>query len=457
MIRHYGPMLEKIFLNFMRSPVLWTGMVTLLRTGGFFLVLPIVLRRIPSEELGMWYVFLGIATFSGIVELGFAPNISRFASYFLGGAATPRSLGIDHADAEKGEINFAGLAGLAQMARSLYPKIGAAMGLVMTVGGGTWLYFHFGAKFWNLHVAPAYFLYASGMTANMYGLFWMNFLVGVNRVRQGQQIFAVGLVMNYLICAVGLLAGAGLYALALGQIVLALFPRWMACRIVNRDFLSKSSTPLPVSWRDLWPMTWRCGLGGFASWLALPVTTLICAQVVGLADTARYGLSLQLAMMLHGLSSSWLAVTWPRIGVMRTRKEYPQIRRLIAERLSLTLGSYLLGAVVAWWFAPQALHLFKSKTDFLPPMTLARLLGVVCVDLVIGICNAILLSGNHVPNLQASMITGVLAAGFALTLGHAFGIVGIVLAPACAQLLFNLWWTPWLCWRDLHPEIFAKS
>ena len=404
----------------------------------------------------MWYVFLGIATFSGIVELGFAPNISRFASYFLGGAVAPRSLGIAPADKEKREINYEGLAGLARMASSLYPKIGVAMGFVMTVGGGFWLTLHFGAKFWNPHVAPAYFLYAAGMTANMYGLFWMNFLVGVNRVREGQQILALGLVLHYLICVVGLLAGAGLYALALGQITLALFPRWMARRIVNRDFLGKSSTPQPVSWRDLWPMTWRSGLGGFASWLALPVMTLICAQVVGLADTARFGLSLQLAMMLHSLSGSWMAVTWPRIGVMRTRHEYPQIRRLIAERLSLSLGTYLVGAFVAWWVAPQALHLFKSKTDFLPPLILALLLGVVCIDLIIGFCNAILLSGNHVPNLQASMITGVLAAGFAFLLGHTFGILGIVLAPACAQAVFNLWWTPWLCWRDLHPVISPK-
>jgi hypothetical protein len=39
-----------------QSPVFWTGFVTLLRTGGFFIVLPVLLRKIPTEELGMWYV-----------------------------------------------------------------------------------------------------------------------------------------------------------------------------------------------------------------------------------------------------------------------------------------------------------------------------------------------------------------------------------------------------------------
>ncbi|MCE9588238.1 MAG: hypothetical protein K8R57_07990 [Verrucomicrobia bacterium] len=247
------------------SPVFWTGLVTLLRTGGFFIVLPVLLRKVPTEELGMWYVFLGIAQFSGIVELGFAPNISRFASFFLAGAASPRSMEIDHSTSEESEPNLAGIAGLAQLGRNLYPRLGTAVGVLMTLGGGIWLHIQFGAKFWNLQVAPAYFLYAAGMTASMYGYFWMNLLFGVDRVRQGQQVFAIGLVLNYALCLGGLLAGAGLYALALGQIALAIYPRWMASRILKRDFLSKTPSIQEVSWRDLWPMTWRSGLCTFAA------------------------------------------------------------------------------------------------------------------------------------------------------------------------------------------------
>lgn len=441
---------RKMIKRFLQSPVIWTGSVTMLRTFGFFLVLPLVLRKIPSENLGMWYVFLGVSQFCGFFELGFASNISRFASYFMGGAANIRSIGISATGEGESEPNLNGIAGLAEMGRVLYAKLAVTLAVLMNVGGGVWLYWHFGNKFWNPSVAPAFFLYAVGMSLSMYGYFWMNLLFGVNRVRQGEQIFAVGLVLNYLICAGGLLAGAGLYALALGQIAQAIFPRLIAYRIISNNILIKATTPINVTWRDLWPMTWRSGLCSFGSYLSLPVMTLVCAQVVGLADTASYGLSLQLAFMLHGLSATWMAVTWPRLGSMRARGDYPQIRALITRRLTLSLMTYLAGGVIAWMIAPGALHLFHSKTEFLAPIPLAILLAVVGADCFLGLCNAILLTGNHVPHMRVTIITGVAAISISFPLGHYYGILGIIVAPLCAQALMNLWHTPLLCLRDLH-------
>lgn len=434
------------------SPVFWTALVTLLRTGGFFLILPIVLRKIPAEELGMWYVFLGISQLSGIVEMGFAPNISRFASYFMGGAKAPRSLGIEAPFNLKGQPNLAGLAGLTRMSRRLYPLLALAMGSIMTIGGGLWLYFNFHEAFWNLSIAPAFFLFAMGMTVSMYGYFWINLLFGVDRVRQGQQIFAVGMMLNYLVCVVGLVLGTGLYALALGQMILALYPRWASRRVIQSDFLNGIISPQAISWRDLWPMTWRSGLSSFGAYLSLPAMTLVCAQTTGLADAARYGISLQLAFVLHSLSGSWMSAIWPRISSMRVRGEIPAVRSLIRVRLAISVGTYILGAVMACLLAPAALHLFRSKTDFLPPPLLILLMVVVGIDFLMGLCNAILLTGNHAPHLRASMVTGVLAILFAFFLGRWIGLAGIVLAPLCSQFLYNIWNTPRLCWKDLHPE-----
>ena len=243
-----------------------------------------------------------------------------------------------------------------------------------------------------------------------------------------------------------------MYALAIGQIALALVPRWMAQRVVSRDFLEASPSVQKIGWRDLWPMTWRSGLCSFGSYLGLSAMTLVCAQYAGLADTARYGLSLQLAMMLQSLSSTWMSVLWPRLGSMRTRREFSEMKELVWKRMLLCLGTYVFGGIIVWFLAPQALHLFRSKTDFLPGLLLATLLFVVGLDMVVGLFSAILLTGNRAPQLGAALANGILAVGFAAILSHALGILGIVIAPACAQLCFNLWNTALLCWRDLNPD-----
>jgi O-antigen/teichoic acid export membrane protein len=323
----------------------------------------------------------------------------------------------------------------------------------MLFGGGLWLYHKFGHAFWTWSTAPAFFLYALGMTVNMYGYFWMNLLFGVDRVKLGQQIFAFGLVLNYVLCVAGIILGAGLYALAVGQIALALVPRFIAREIFSREFLNGAVETQKVEWRDLWPMTWRSGLGSFGTYLGLPAMTLVCAQFCGLADTAKYGISLQLALMLHALSATWMSVLWPRLGAMRTRREFPQMIQLIISRMGLSLGTYALVAMVAWALAPQVLHQFRSKTDFLPPSILATLLLVVGVDMLVGLFNAILLTGNKIPQLGASLINGFLAIAFAVLLVKNMGILGIVLAPLCAQGCFNLWFSAWLCRKDLKSEM----
>ena len=62
------------------SAVFWSFGVTALRTGGFLFILPLIVRTLPPEELGYWYVLLGLVQAASLLELGFAPTIGRFAS-----------------------------------------------------------------------------------------------------------------------------------------------------------------------------------------------------------------------------------------------------------------------------------------------------------------------------------------------------------------------------------------
>ena len=45
-----------------------------------------MVRTIPTEELGLWYVFLSLQGIAALFDLGFSPAVTRAAGYIWAGA-----------------------------------------------------------------------------------------------------------------------------------------------------------------------------------------------------------------------------------------------------------------------------------------------------------------------------------------------------------------------------------
>lgn len=436
--------------SFYNTAVFWTFLVTVLRAAGFFLVLPVTLRTIPTDELGLWYVFLSIAQFASILEMGFSPTIGRFASYYLGGAKQVQGLGLSPQSSATDGPNYSGLLGLIRIARSLYLKISLSLGFVMLIGGGAWLFTFYPKYISDPKNLIAFLFFVFGTTVNMFGYFWPGLLFGLNKVRTYQQSFVIGLICSYIFCVVGLFLGWGLFALAGSQFLLGIITRIQSYMLVRREIPRDLVPSNDVRLNHLWPMTWRTGLGSLAGYFSLPITTLICAQVTDLGTTSSYGLSLQLAFMLHGLSGAWLAVKYPLISSMRSKGQIAEIRTLVWRRMTLSMATYFGGGIVAALVCPAILSLLDTKTQFLPTPMLCALLFTVGIDFFLGMHIAILQTGNHTPYLNSLVLSGILTVAFGYLLGHSMGIYGIILSPVLAHACYNLWYTPMRCWKDLQ-------
>src|SRR4051794_21887006 len=78
-----------------RSPLSWSFVATALRFGSAVLLLPLMLRRILSDELGLWYIFVSLGAFAALLDLGFAPTVVRSAGYLWAGSAVLIPFGIE--------------------------------------------------------------------------------------------------------------------------------------------------------------------------------------------------------------------------------------------------------------------------------------------------------------------------------------------------------------------------
>lgn len=67
------------------STVVWSWAFNFLRLATGLVLLPLLLHKLSSEELGMCYVLLSLVALAPVVDFGFNPTIVRFVSYGIGG------------------------------------------------------------------------------------------------------------------------------------------------------------------------------------------------------------------------------------------------------------------------------------------------------------------------------------------------------------------------------------
>jgi O-antigen/teichoic acid export membrane protein len=430
-----------------------------LRAVGFVFVLPIALRRLPATELGLWYFFSSIAEFALTAELGMANIIGRVASYFMGGLSRVPVGGLLPTGMARTNTtpNFEGLAGLVFMARRVYFRLAlGAMTFLLTIG----LFIAFRkSSHLDSPIATSLATYAVLSLATILSIltaYWPTLLSGIGQVRRAQHALLAGLAVNYLISAVGLLSGAGILSLALGQLALVVTTFTVSYQKTKRSLPQlRSAEPQPIAFGEIWPATWRALLASFGAYGCTFATVLICGLVTNLETTASYGLSFRLAVVAHGLASVWLSVKTPYISTARAAGDWESAIRYVRSTMLPSAFTYLACAGFLWFFGPAVLQLLHSRTELLSPPLLAALFMMIGLDFFVGFHAAVILTANRFPHLRIYLASGLASIVAACVLGKMFGVAGVIAAPMAVQVFSTYWWIPRRCWQELRVPAAA--
>jgi len=214
--------------------------------------------------------------------------------------------------------------------------------------------------------------------------------------------------------------------------------------------MDKFPHPQTTAIKELLPMCWRSALTQLSAYLLARSMTLVAAQVLDLRATASLGLCMQFGFALAGVSQSWLAVKYPTLIQLRTKRDEAGLRRVVHQRMAMSLATYAAGAVVILVAAPYVIHLIGSRTPLLPTPIFAALLGVLGMDLYMGLNTSTMISENRVRYMVPFLISGLATLAFSVVMGRWLGLVGIIVAPFVVQLCWNYWWTPMACWEGLR-------
>lgn len=430
----------------LNSAVAWSWGFNVLRLASGMILLPLVLTRLATNDLGMYYVLLSLAALVPLVDFGFSPTVGRFVGYAMGGAESIQAQGVA-LPGKSSSPNYRMLWDLLGTTRTIYRYLT----LVLLVVLGCWgtyvveLRIHDTSSLlltrlaWAATLATALF--------DLYSYWWVHYLRSMNEVVAATRIGALASAIRLLVAAVLLLAGGGLLSLPIGTLFGSILQRELARRRIRRliEPHRQAAAGPPTNYLSVvWPNTWRTGVQLLSSYLTVNANTAICLHVFGLAANAQYGLSIQLLTFLNGMSAVWVFVKWPLIQQYQARHDVAGVRRIMRTRVWLQLLTFLAGCAALLLAGPFLLHWAGGGKQLLALPWLMALMLNTLFETQFNTWGTLLATENRLDYLWPTVATNVLSLLFSIALTHftSLGLGSLVAGPLLAGCLFNYWYWP---------------
>lgn len=442
----------------MKGTVVWGYLSQFLQYGAALLVLPLLLRKLTSAELGVWYVFMTIAALVSMLDMGFTPTVARNVSYVLGGAKRLRKDGYEVVE-QGADADFGLLRAMIAASQRIFFVI-ASLALVLLAGPGT---------AYILNVAKgavdqqsllwAWGIFVSATVLNLYFKYYTPLLQGRGLFSAFYKSSALANLGFVAVAAVLLQAGLGLPAVALGYLVAALIGRWLSWKYYyDGEFTAKLASAPPADttvaeiFDVMWHNSWRLGMGVIGAFLILRANILLSSAYLGLATTAAYALSLQVFSMLQNMSTVVFNVQLPKLAQYRVSNQRESLIRTMEVGFGSSLGLFALGTVALLLLGASMIHWIGGRTELLSTALLAWIGLTMFLELNHSLAAGVIVTGNEVPFVLPALLSGaaiVIASWLGLKFGN-FGIAWLIGCQFAVQLAYNNWKWPWVIYREYY-------
>ena len=450
MVRNINPMsnVRHIVTRLLNSSVAWYWGFNGLRLASGIVLLPLLLRLLPENDLGMYYVFLSITAMGPVVDFGFSQAIGRFVSYAMGGATELKAFGVATGEPRNNAgPNYRLIWELLHTTRTLYRYLCLAALVLL----GVWGSYLVGLKV-HESASPAVTWWAwaitlLGLTFEIYAGWWNSFLLCMNRVTTSARIGVLAYGVRLLISCVLLVMGCGLLSVPIASFAGSLLNRGL-CRRRCLRLLGPPPAAQALSARSLlgilWPNSWRLGVHLLGGYLRSGANTAICVAAFGLAATAEYGLSIQVMQIATAMAAVWTFVKWPLVGQLRARQDFEALRRVLWRPYWLqTLTFLALGLVTILW-GPTFLRLIGSNKMLLTTNWMVMIGVAAFLEMQFTFWATVITTENRLPYLWPTLATNVCSLLLSLVLVYVagLGVGGLILGPLLTGIVFNYWFWP---------------
>ncbi|MGL5963453.1 MAG: hypothetical protein ACRCZ2_03505, partial [Fusobacteriaceae bacterium] len=199
--------------------VIWSYSSQIFQMGASLFILPIILKKLPSEEIGIWYVFMSFSALINLLDFGLSPTFSRNISYIFSGAKKLSSEGIN--SEVSNEVNYSLLKNTINSVKKIYMGISLVVVSVFGTIGSVYI-----ASLVNNNqnlsynsIMLAWIIYIISLAFNFYYYYFTPLLMGRGLIKESHKTIVFSKI-GYLILAYILIQlNYGLLGIAIANLI----------------------------------------------------------------------------------------------------------------------------------------------------------------------------------------------------------------------------------------------
>lgn len=446
-------------INITKKDILWSyGSQIFQMASGIFL-LPIILRKLPSEELAIWYIFLSITALVNLLDFGLQPTIMRNVSYLFCGAKTLLTEGTS-LKKNYDQVDYGLVKNLINTIKKLYLKIGILVTFLLVIFGSNYIYSI--VKFLpnKNNIIMAWTVYVVSASFNFYYYYYTPLLLGRGKITESNKTIVFSKLLGMLLSIIGLLLGYGLLAVAVSNLFSSLLNRVLSHKYFYDNELKKKLKDIEINKsvdmnKVLRKNSIKLGVVSVGAFCITKANTLIASKYLNLSVVASYGLTLQIIGLLVSISSVHFRTMIPKLNMLRVSRNTEELKKEFSIAMIISYIIYILGSIIILFLGNYILLFLKSKTLLLPKEILIIILGMLFLEANHSNFATLITTKNEVPFVTPSIISGFAIVIFSLIsiIYLELGLIGIILSQGVVQLLYNNWKWPVVVFKDLNVTI----
>lgn len=440
-----------------KRDVAWNFIATFLKTASSIILLPLILKCLSAQEIGIWTIFISIGGLASIADFGFSPSFSRNITFIFSGVNKLSKVGFDN-ESNTGVINYVLLKTALKAMKYFYSRVALFVFLFLSVFGT--YYIQYVLKDYqgsNDNIYLAWFIFICYISFNMYTIYFESLLIGKGFIKESKQIDILTQIIYLFLATILLLLGYGLVGFFGAQLFASILTRYLSQKKFYTPELKDKLNNLHVDdykeiIRTIFPNAIKGGISSMGSLFIYRSPLLIGSMFLSLQDIGSYGLTRQIFDVIYLVASTYSITYFSKLSSNWAINDINANRIIYVKSLLVTIFLYLLAIPALVFFANPFLKLYGSNTLLLEGLPLYILIVHYFFNLVHGQSIPIVVSRNHLPLYYLGFIGGIIVIilTFVMLKYFSFGVLALVISPTIVYMSYENWKWPSYAFKVLE-------
>ena len=441
-----------------KRDVVWSYLGQFFSIASGLITLPLVLRMLSTEEIGMNYLMLTLGSLVSLFDFGFSPQFGRNISYVFSGVKELRREGVE---TPKGllAVDYRLLATMIKTARFVYLRLGLIVLLTM-LSFGTAYISHVTHGFINVNNSLLiWILFSFSTFFNVYYSYYTSLLTGKGLIMESKKAMVFSRLMYITLTYLFLLLGWGLLGVTLANLIAPFINRGISYKYFFSDEVKNkiNQHTVPKSeviklFNIIWHNAQKLGLVFVGSYAISKLSLFLAGLYLSMEEIASYGLMMQLVGLISSVAMTLYFAYQPRFASLRVQNDQRQLVDSFSFTLIVFYFLFIVGGVSLILFGPWLLMIIKSNAMLPSIWILVFYLLITLLENNHSCFATLIVTKNNIPFVIPSLLAGgLIGIGSFISLKFtALGILGLVIVQGFCQLIYNNWKWPLEVLREFN-------